>query len=157
MSELSAAAFVALAFMFAYLGLKEQRRWKIYRSAILLGLSVNIRTQSVFFAPLLLATPLFPAQEKRLRWFLHCILVSIAFVLAISPTLVLNAIQFHSPLKTGYDFGSLTLVRSIFSFCSVTCREMQATSGGSCLCSRTCMTQPTSSARALSLFPPSSF
>src|SRR5262245_66662816 len=29
-SEISASAFVVLAFMFAYLGLKEERRWKIY-------------------------------------------------------------------------------------------------------------------------------
>jgi hypothetical protein len=41
-SDLSASLFVALAFMFAYLGFKEERRWKLYLSAVLLGLSLNI-------------------------------------------------------------------------------------------------------------------
>jgi len=48
LSDISASAFVVLAFMFAYLGLKEERRWKIYLSAVFLGLSVNIRLQSSF-------------------------------------------------------------------------------------------------------------
>jgi hypothetical protein len=103
-SELSASALIVLAFMFAYLGLKEERRWKIYLSAIFLGLSLNIRVQSLFFGPLLLAMALFPAQGMRLRWFLHCLALPIVFTLAASPTLVLNTLQFHSPFKTGYDF-----------------------------------------------------
>ena len=36
LSDIGALAFVALAFMFAYLGLKEERRWKIYASAAFL-------------------------------------------------------------------------------------------------------------------------
>jgi len=104
MSEISAAALFVLAFMFAYLGLEEQRRWKIYLSAIFLGLSLNIRAQSLFFAPLLLAMALFPAKGARLRWVFHCVAVAIVFALAASPALVLNTIQFHSPFKTGYDF-----------------------------------------------------
>ena len=72
MSEISASALIVLAFMFAYLGLKEERRWKIYLSAIFLGLSLNIRAQALFFAPLLLAMALFPVQGRRLSWFLHC-------------------------------------------------------------------------------------
>ncbi len=104
LSEISASALIALAFMFAYLGLKEERRWKIYLSAIFLGLSLNIRVQSLFFAPLLLAMALFPSQGRRLRWFLHCFAVMTVFALAVSPSLVLNTIQFHSPFKTGYDF-----------------------------------------------------
>jgi hypothetical protein len=103
-SEISASALIALAFMFAYLGIKEERRWKIYLSAIFLGLSLNIRVQSLFFAPLLLAMALFPSQGRRLRWFLHCFAVITVFTLAASPSLVLNTIQFHSPFKTGYDF-----------------------------------------------------
>jgi len=47
---------------------------------------------------------LFPVQERRLRWFLHCLFLPIVFILAISPTLVLNTIQFHSPFRTGYHF-----------------------------------------------------
>ena len=66
LSEISVSALVVLAFMFAFLGLKEQRRGKIYLSAIFLGLSVNIRIQSLFFAPLLVAMALFPAQRRRL-------------------------------------------------------------------------------------------
>jgi Dolichyl-phosphate-mannose-protein mannosyltransferase len=103
-SEISASAFVVLAFMFAYLGLKEERRWKIYLSAVFLGLSLNIRIQSLFFAPLLLAIALFPVRAMRSRWFLHCVAVPVVFVLAASPLLVLNTIQFHSPFKTGYTF-----------------------------------------------------
>ena len=104
LSEISASALIVSAFMFAYLGLTQERRWKIYVSAILLGLSLNVRIQSVFFAPLLFGMALFPARGMRLRWFLHCAAVSIVFVLAAIPVLILNAIEFHSPFKTGYDF-----------------------------------------------------
>src|SRR5207237_738079 len=104
LSDLSAPAFVALAFMFGYLGLKEERHWKIYLSAAFLGLSVNIRLQSFFFVPLLLAMTLFPVKGERVRWLLHCLALPIVFALAASPLLVLNTIQFHSPLKTGYDY-----------------------------------------------------
>src|SRR6266481_3322103 len=61
LSEISASFLIVLAFMFAYLGLKQERRRKIYLSAIFLGLSLNIRVQSFFFAPLLLAMALFPS------------------------------------------------------------------------------------------------
>jgi hypothetical protein len=118
MSEISASALIALAFMFGYLGLQEERRWKIYLSAIFLGLSLNTRVQSLFFAPLLLAMALFPSQGRRLRWFLHCFAQMTVFALAASPTLVLNTIQFHSPFKTGYDFwlaGRWSLRSAIFS------------------------------------------
>jgi hypothetical protein len=104
MSEISASTLVVLAFMFAYLGLKQERRWKIYLSAFLLGLSLNVRLQSLFFAPLLLAMALLPAKSTRLRWFVHCLGVVIVFFLAASPVLVLNTVQFHSPLNTGYGF-----------------------------------------------------
>ena len=104
LSEISVSAVVVLAFMFAFLGLKEKRRGKIYLSAVLLGLSVNIRIQSLFFAPLLVAMALFPAEETPLRRLSHCGVAVIVFVLAASPLLVLNTIQFHSPLKTGYGF-----------------------------------------------------
>ncbi len=46
MSDISASMLFVLAFMFAYLGLKEERRWKIYLAAVFLGLSLNIRPQS---------------------------------------------------------------------------------------------------------------
>jgi hypothetical protein len=104
LSEISASALIALAFMFAYLGLKEERRSKIYLSAFCLGLSLNVRVQSVFFAPLLLAMALFPVEGRRLHWLLHCLAVTIVFALGASPTLVLNTIQFYSPFRTGYDF-----------------------------------------------------
>jgi hypothetical protein len=104
LSDISASTLIVLACMSAYLGLKEERRWKIYLSAIFLGLSLNIRVQSLFFAPLLLAMALFPSRGKHLPWFLHCFAVMIVLALAASPILVLNTIQFHSPFKTGYDF-----------------------------------------------------
>jgi hypothetical protein len=103
LSEVSASLLIVLAFMFAYLGVQEERRWKIYLSAILLGLSLNVRLQSLFFAPLLLAIAVLPMGGARLRWFLHCAAVPLVFVVAASPMLILNTIQFHSPLKTGYD------------------------------------------------------
>jgi hypothetical protein len=103
LSEVSASLLIILAFMFAYLGIKEERRWKIYLSAVFLGLSLNIRIQSLFFAPLLLAMALFPMRGMSWRWFLHCAAIPVVFVLAASPMLILNAIQFHSPLTTGYD------------------------------------------------------
>jgi hypothetical protein len=104
LSEVSASLIIVLAFMFAYLGVKEERRWKIYLSAVLLGLSINIRIQSLFFAPLLLAMAVFPIRGLPLRWLLHCSAVCVVFVAAASPVLVLNTIQFGSPFKTGYDF-----------------------------------------------------
>jgi hypothetical protein len=104
MSDISASVLIVSAFMFAYLGLKEERRWKIYLSAVLLGFSINIRIQSLFFAPLLLTMALLPVRGMRKQWLLHCTAVPVAFLLAASPVLVLNTIQFHSPLKTGYDF-----------------------------------------------------
>src|SRR5438876_8096960 len=103
LSEVSASLLIILAFMFAYLGITEERRWKIYLSAVLLGLSLNIRIQSLFFAPLLLAMALFPRRGMSWRWFLHCVAIPVVFVLAASPMLILNTIQFHSPLTTGYD------------------------------------------------------
>ena len=103
LSEVSASLLIILAFMFAYLGVKEERRWKIYLSAVFLGLSLNIRIQSLFFAPLLLAMALLPMRGMRWRWLLHCAAIPVVFMLAASPTLILNTIQFHSPLKTGYD------------------------------------------------------
>src|SRR5215472_1514801 len=54
LSEVSASLLIVLGFMFAYLGFKEQNRSKIYLAAIFLGLSVNVRLQSLFFGPLLL-------------------------------------------------------------------------------------------------------
>src|SRR5437867_12296409 len=84
LSDISASAFVALGFMFAYLGLKEKRRWKIYLSAAFLGLSLNIRLQSFFFVPLLFAMTLFPVKGARVRWLLHCLAVPIVFALAAS-------------------------------------------------------------------------
>ena len=104
LSEVSASLLSVLAFMFAYLGVKEERRWKIYLSAVLLGLSLNVRIQSLSFAPLLLAMALVPMRGMHRRWLLHCAVLPVVFILAAGPLLVLNTIQFHSPFKTGYDF-----------------------------------------------------
>src|SRR5438132_9774789 len=85
LSEVSASLLVVLAFMFAYLGVKEERRWKIYLSAVLLGLSLNVRLQSLFFAPVLLAMAVFPKRAMRRRWLRACAALPVAFVLAASP------------------------------------------------------------------------
>jgi hypothetical protein len=117
LSEISASLLIVLAFMFAYLGVQEERRWKIYLSAILLGLSLNVRLQSLFFAPLLLAMAVLPMRGARLRWFFHCAAVPLVFVVAASPMLILNTIQFHSPLKTGYDLWASYFSRHHLLFC----------------------------------------
>ena len=104
LSEVSASLLIVLGFMFAYLGFKEQNRSKIYLAAIFLGLSVNVRLQSLFFGPLLLVMAFIPARGTRIRWFLHCAAVYVVFVAATAPVLVFNTMQFRSPLKTGYDF-----------------------------------------------------
>ena len=54
--------------------LANERRWKIYVSAACLGLSLNIRIQSLFFAPLLLVMCFFPVKGLRsaLANSLHC-------------------------------------------------------------------------------------
>ena len=117
LSEVSASLLVVLAFMFAYLGVKEERRWKIYLSAVLLGLSLNVRLQSLFFAPVLLAMAVFPMRGMRLRWLLHCAALPVVFALAASPALAFNTIQFHSPLKTGYDFWAPYFSMKHLLFC----------------------------------------
>ena len=104
LSEISASALILFAFMFTYLALRDDRHWKLYVSAACLGLSLNIRIQSLFFAPLLLAICFFPNEGMRWRWLIHCAAVSFIYVLAASPVLVLNTIQFHSPFRTGYLF-----------------------------------------------------
>ena len=116
LSEVSASLPIILAFMFAYLGIKEERRWKIYLSAVFLGLSLNIRIQSLFFAPLLLAMALFPVRGMSWRWFLHCAAIPVVFLLAASPMLILNTIQFHSPFKTGYDLWASYFSRNHLLF-----------------------------------------
>src|SRR5437016_5142419 len=117
LSEVSASLLVVLAFMFGYLGVKQERRWKIYLSAFLLGLSLNVRLQSLFFAPSLLAMALLPMRGGRLRWFFHCVAALLVFVLAASPMLILNTIQFHSPFKTGYDLWVSYFSRHHLLFC----------------------------------------
>ena len=99
LSDVSAWFLYALSFIFAFLGLKEQRRWLVYLSAALLGLAVNIRLQSLFFFPLLVAIAFFPMKDSPWRWFGHCVAVGLMFVLAASPLLVVNTIQVHSPFK----------------------------------------------------------
>lgn len=104
LSDPSAWFLYALAFMFAYLGVKEQRRWKVYLSAVFLGLSLNIRLQSVFFLPLLSAMMFFPFKGNGWRWFLHCAALPFVLLLAATPFFIVNTIEMHSPLKIGGGF-----------------------------------------------------
>jgi hypothetical protein len=118
MSDISASALFAFAFVFVYLGLRDERRWQLYLAAFFLGLSLNIRPQSLFIAPLLLAMALFPTGGSRLRWVLHCAGALSLFVFAAGPILMLNATQFGSPLKNGYYFWVPGLMEkhAVFSF-----------------------------------------
>jgi hypothetical protein len=104
MSDLSGAAAAVLAFVLVYIGLRRERRWPIYCAAIVLGLSLCIRPQLVFFAPLLVAMALFPAKVSWTRWLMHCGLALAVFAVAASPYFVLNTLEFGHPLKTGYEF-----------------------------------------------------
>jgi 4-amino-4-deoxy-L-arabinose transferase-like glycosyltransferase len=104
MSDLSCAAAAVLAFALVYLGLASRRRWPIYCAAVVLGLSLFIRPQLLFFAPLLISMALFPVFRSRAKWLLHCVLVILTFALAASPYFILNTFEFGHPLKTGYDF-----------------------------------------------------
>src|SRR5438874_1653621 len=85
MSDLSGAAAAVLAFALVYLGLAWRRRWLIYCAAIVLGLSLSIRSQLLFMAPLLLAMALFPARGSWPRWLMHCCLVLVVFTAAAAP------------------------------------------------------------------------
>lgn len=104
MSDLSGAAVTVLAFALVYFGLSRLRRWPIYCAAVVLGLSLCIRLQLLFMAPLLIAMALFPANVSWRRWFMHCCLVLVVFAVAASPYFILNSLEFGHPLKTGYDF-----------------------------------------------------
>jgi len=104
MSDLSGGAVAVLAFALVYLGLARRDRRLIYCAAIVLGLSLCIRPQLVFFAPLLVAMALFPLNGCWTRWFMHCCFVLIVFTTAASPYFILNTLEFGHPLKTGYEF-----------------------------------------------------
>src|SRR5436190_20946490 len=104
MSDLSGGAVLALAFALVYLGLAWRRRLLIYCAAIVLGLSLCIRPQLVFMAPLLVAMALFPANVSWTKWFMHCCLALAVFAVAASPYFILNTLEFGHPLKTGYEF-----------------------------------------------------
>jgi len=121
MSDLSSGAVAVLAFALVYLGLASRRRLLIYCAAIVLGLSLCIRPQLVFFAPLLLAMALFPANAPWTRWFMHCCLVLGIFAVAASPYFILNTLELGHPLKTGYEFWipALGNKQGAFSFHNV--------------------------------------
>lgn len=104
LSDLSGTAAAVFAFALAYLGLAWRRRWLIYCAAIVLGLSLCIRPQLLFMTPLLIAMALFPVNGSWTRWLIHCCLVLVVFAIAASPYFILNALEFGSPLKTGYQF-----------------------------------------------------
>jgi hypothetical protein len=104
MSDLSGAAAAVLAFVLVYIGLRRERRWPIYCAAVVLGLSLCIRPQLVFVAPLLVAMALFPPKVAWTRWLMHCCLALAVFAVAASPYFILNTLEFGHPLKTGYEF-----------------------------------------------------
>ena len=105
MSDLSGAAVAVLAFALVYFGTQPGvRRWPIYCAAVVLGLSLCIRPQLLFMAPLLLAMALFPARDSWPRWLMHCCLVLVVFAAAAAPYFIFNMLEFGHPLKTGYDF-----------------------------------------------------
>ena len=103
-SDLSGGAVTVLAFALVYLGLRWRRRWLIYLAAVVLGLSLSIRPQLLFIAPLLIAMALFPANVSWVRWFMHCCLALAVFAVATSPYFILDTLEFGHPLKNGYEF-----------------------------------------------------
>ena len=121
LSDLSAGAVTVLAFALVYSGLAWRRRLLIYCAAIVLGLSLCIRPQLVFMAPLLIAMALFPDNVSWARWFMHCCLALAVFAVAASPYFILNTLEFGHPLKTGYEFWVPALAdkQGAFSFRNV--------------------------------------
>ena len=121
-SDLSGGAVIVLAFALVYLGLAWRRRWLIYCAAIILGLSLCIRPQLLFMAPLLIAMALFPVNVSWTKWFMHCCLALAVFAIAASSYFVLNTLEFGDPLKTGYEFWVPTLAdkQAAFSLSNVT-------------------------------------
>jgi hypothetical protein len=121
LSDLSGGAVIMLAFALVYLGLAWRRRLLIYCAAIVLGLSLCIRPQLVFMAPLLIAMALFPANVSWTRWFMHCCFALAVFAVAASPYFILNTLEFGDPLKTGYEFWVPALAdkQAAFSFHNV--------------------------------------
>jgi len=121
MSDISGGAVIVLAFALVYLGLAWRRRWLIYLAAIVLGLSLCIRPQLLFMAPLLIAMALFPANISWTKWFMHCCLALVVFAVAASPYFILNTLEFGHPLKTGYEFWVPALAdkQAAFSFHNV--------------------------------------
>jgi 4-amino-4-deoxy-L-arabinose transferase-like glycosyltransferase len=117
MSDLSSAAAAVLAFALVYFGLASRRRWPIYCAAVVLGVSLCIRPQLLFFAPLLISMALFPVFRSRAKWLLHCVLVILTFALAASPYFILNTFEFGHPLKTGYDFWVPWFTEKQMPFC----------------------------------------
>jgi len=121
--------------MFAYLGLKEERRWKIYLSAAFLGLSLDIRLQSILLRAVVVGHDPVPSEgsARTLASTLSC--TSDRFALAASPLLVLNTIQFHSPLKTGYDYYlNPMLAKFAVFFLALHSTQCCACFGGNSLC-----------------------
>jgi hypothetical protein len=120
-SDLSSGAVIMLVFALVYLGLAWRRRLLIYCAAIVLGLSLCVRPQLIFMAPILIAIALFPANVSWARWFMHCCLVLAVFAVAASPYFILNTLEFGHPLKTGYEFWvpSLADKQSAFSLHNV--------------------------------------
>jgi hypothetical protein len=116
-SDLSGGAVIMLVFALVYLGLAWRRRWLIYLAALVLGLSLCIRPQLLFMAPILIAMALFPANVSWVKWFMHCCLVLVVFAVATSPYFILNTLEFGHPLKTGYEFWipSLADKQGVFS------------------------------------------
>ena len=104
LSDLSGGTVIVLAFALVYLGLTWRRRLLIYCAAFVLGLSLCIRPQLVFMAPVLIAMVLFPVNISWTRWFVHCCFALVVFVIAASPYFILNTFEFGHPLKTGYEF-----------------------------------------------------
>jgi hypothetical protein len=104
MSDLSGATAVVVSFALVYFGVRGMRRWPIYCAAIVLGLSLGIRSQLLFMAPLLIAMALFPAKSSWPKWLMHCCLVLMVFAAAAAPYFIFNILEFGHPLKTGYDF-----------------------------------------------------
>jgi len=110
LSDLSGGTVTVLAFALVYLGLAWRRRWLIYCAAIVLGLSLCIRPQLLFMAPLLIGMALFPVtSDDWAKWLMHCCLVLVVFAVFVSPYFILNTLEFGHPLKTGYEFWVPTL------------------------------------------------
>lgn len=109
LSEISSVALIVLAHSFVVSGIKREKVLPFIIGAFIFGLAILVRTQFIFFGPLLLS----PFLLKKKGWSYKLLLTfgsGLVYLLAALPLFLYNWKVFGHPLQTGYHFwvpGSL--------------------------------------------------